>query len=79
MYYSVAQETRKAIEHVDKGALQKRHKDTVIQREILASMFICMSGEVCTHFAMCVGVWVKSESHRGAQLSGQTGGQVLSH
>lgn len=79
MYYSVAQETGKAIEHIDKGALQKRYKDTVIQREILASMFICMSGQVCTHFTMCVGVWVKSEGDRGTQLSGQTGGQVLGH
>lgn len=34
---------------------------------------------VATHFTVCVGVWVQGEGHRGAQLPGLTGSQLLRH
>lgn len=34
---------------------------------------------MCTHFTICMGVWVESEGYRGTELSWQTRCQVLRH
>lgn len=40
MYNAIGQETRKAIKHIDEGALKKKiqiHKQTIIHREMLTT------------------------------------------
>lgn len=71
MYNSIAQETRKAIKHIDKGALQKKHKETVIQREILT--IINATAQLTCLFACVLVCIVRSSLYSLYNVCGSLG------